>query len=296
MRWDSHIHYYGAEVLEDPAGWGERMGERHWVDLVTRGPQGWVTEEAMLRDMDAVGVEVAYVLGWYWERPEAARRQNEWMADLVRRRGDRFRAAVSLHPGMGDPVVELEASRQWGAVGVGELLPAVQSTRGWEDPFWEAMLTWTAGAGWPVTLHVTEAAGHWYPGRIETPLMELVALFERHPGQKWICAHWGGGLPFYGLNRRVAQALRNVWVDTAASPLLYNAAVWARVRDLLGAEKILAGSDYPLKLRPRLGPQRGWEVLWEQLATAGFSEAERAAVAGGNLRRLLGEAGEADAC
>lgn len=288
-RWDSHVHFYGREVRENPRAWGERLGERHWVDLVTNGPQGWVTEEEMLREMDLLGVEVVYLLGWYWETAEAARRQNEWTAELLRRRGDRFRAAAALHPAMGDPARELEAARQWGAVGVGELLPAVQAAGGWADPFWEGMLEWTEAAGWPVTLHVTEAAGHWYPGRIETPLMELVELFERHPRQKWICAHWGGGLPFYTLNRRVKRALANVWLDTAASPLLYGPEVWARVRDLVGAEKILAGSDFPLKLRPRQSAAVGWGVLWDQLERAGFREEERGAISGANLRGLLGD-------
>jgi len=285
---DAHVHGYPKEVSVDSAAWARRHGERHWGRLVSEGPQGWADAEAMIAAMDDLGISKVWLQGWYWETAEAARRQNEWHAEWLDRYPDRFLASCALHPGMGDPVAALEDARAWGACGVGELLPQVQSRHGWEDPFWHEMLTWTQGQGWPVLLHVTEEAGHVYPGRVETPLMDLVELFETYAEQRWICAHWGGGLPFYSLNWRVHNALRNVWVDTAAGPLLYNSTIWPTVRDLLGAGKILAGSDFPLRLRPSRPAEEGWRSLWRQLEKAPFSRTEKTAVAGGNLRDLLG--------
>ena len=45
---------------------------------------------------------------------------------------------------------------------------------------------------------------------------------------------------------RVAEALENVYFDTAASPSLYGPEGDPVVARLVGVEKILLGSDYPL--------------------------------------------------
>ena len=47
------------------------------------------------------------------------------------------------------------------------------------------------------------------------------------------------------------QDLQNVYYDTAASPLLYDQRVYRAVADCVGAERILFGSDYPLRVFPR---------------------------------------------
>jgi predicted TIM-barrel fold metal-dependent hydrolase len=63
--------------------------------------------------------------------------------------------------------------------------------------------------------------------------------------------------------------------------------VFRRVVDLIGAERILFGTDYPLLCYPRQTrtPEFGRQVA--DVAAAGLNEAERAAILGGNLLRLL---------
>ena len=118
--------------------------------------------------------------------------------------------------------------------------------------------------------------------------MEVMDLFERHAEQKWICAHWGGGLPLYSLNRRGARALRNVWFDTAASPLLYDARVWTVLANLLGPEKILFGSDFPLILYPRRETEPSWAGLLAEFRDSGLSPAALRAIGRENLRGIMG--------
>ena len=258
---DGHVHCYPANVIADPAGWGTERGERHWVDLVTKGPQGWADPEGLLRTMDAEGVERVVLQGWYWQNPATVLEQNRWHAEWVERFPDRFWAVASFHPDLPDPVAELERARKWGARGIGEILPQVQSTEAWGHPCWEAILSWTRSAGWPVCVHITEPVGHDYPGRFPTSLEETVNVLEKWPAQHWVLAHWGGGIPFFALNRRVAQALQNVWFDTAASPLLYHPKVWRIVNELVGSDRILFGSDFPLRLYPRRDRLPGWTSL-----------------------------------
>jgi predicted TIM-barrel fold metal-dependent hydrolase len=272
--WDAHVHCYPREVIDDPEGWARRMKEPHWGHLVRTGPQGWADPEAFIRIMDRDGIEKVLLQAWYWENPDSALRQNEWHAEWINRYPGRFMASACMHPDMKDPIGELEAARQWGACAVGETLPQVQCADGWAHPGWRAIIEWTTAAAWPVCLHVTEPAGHDYPGRVETPLMELVEVFEAHPGQKWICAHWGGGLPFFMQNRRVRKALGNTWFDSAAGPLLYDRGIWGTVVDLVGPEKVLFGSDFPLLLHPGkpLWPPGTCKGCWGAIRPAdGFS-------------------------
>lgn len=285
--WDAHVHCYPADAVNDPAAWAEQQQEPHWRRLVTTGPQGWADVDTLLRTMDRDGIERVLLQGWYWENPDTARLQNQWHAEWIRAHPDRLLAFAAVHPAWKDPLAELEAARSWGACGVGECLPQVQSPTGWNDPGWSRILEWTTDAGWPVCLHVTEPVGHEYPGRISTPLDELVAVMERYERQKWILAHWGGGLPFFALNKRVRRLLPNIWFDTAASPLLYDARVWLVVCHLVGPDRILFGSDFPLLLYPRHQQVPGWSGLLDELAESGLRADELAAIRGRNLRKLL---------
>jgi predicted TIM-barrel fold metal-dependent hydrolase len=285
---DAHVHCYPAEVISDPVAWARRHREPHWGTLVSDGPQGWADPESLVRQMDADGIETVLLQAWYWENPDTARLQNEWHAEWIARYPDRLLACAAVHPDLPDPVAVLEEAAGWGACAVGECLPQIQTRAGWEHPAWEEILSVTSRTGWPVCLHVTEPVGHRYPGRVETSLMELIARFEQFPEQRWLCAHWGGGLPFHALNRRVGRALRNVWFDTAASPLLYDRRVWRTVCDLVGAEKVLFGSDFPLRLYPRVETHPVWSGLLTEFHQSGLPFAERRIIAGENLRALLG--------
>ena len=72
---------------------------------------------------------------------------------------------------------------------------------------------------------------------------------------------------------------RHVFIDTMGfAPALIRASV-----DLLGAENVIAGSDWPIVNDGPIQP-----ILTRALASAGLSEAESRAVAAGNSARLLG--------
>lgn len=285
--WDSHVHCYPADVIADPQAWARARGEAHWAHLVSAGPQGWADPDDLLRTMDREGVEKVLLQAWYWENPDTIRLQNQWHAGWRAAHPDRFLACAGIHPEMDQPVAELERAAEWGACAVGECLPQVQTSDGWTHPAWEAILHWTTAQQWPLFLHLTEPVGHLYPGRVETSLLETVQLFETYPDQKWVCAHWGGGLPFYTLNRRVGRAMRNVWVDTAASPLLYGPRVWSVVAGLLGADRLLFGSDFPLRLYPRLDSDPGWRRLLREVEASGLSTDEQERLYRENLTALL---------
>jgi len=101
---------------------------------------------------------------------------------------------------------------------------------------------------------------------------------------KLICAHWGGGLPFYELMPEVRQACANVYYDSAASPFLYRPEVFSAVVRLVGSRRVLFATDYPLLRQKR---------VLDYLAESGLAGRELDDILGNNAAQLLGLGGEA---
>ena len=133
--------------------------------------------------------------------------------------------------------------------------------------------------GMPLLLHTSEPVGHTYPGKGVVTPDTLYPFITRHPEIKIVLAHWGGGLPFYALMPEVKQACANVYFDSAASPFLYNPEIYRLAAQVVGAERILFGSDNPL-----MPPRRPLA----EIKALGLPPATQALITGGNAARLLG--------
>jgi predicted TIM-barrel fold metal-dependent hydrolase len=131
----------------------------------------------------------------------------------------------------------------------------------------------------PVLFHTNEPVGHAYPGKTPVQPSEIYELLKRYPSNKIVLGHWGGGLFFYSLMKKeVGDVLRNVWFDTAASPFLYHPQIYRVASEVLGSEKILFGSDYPL-----INPKR----YFEEMELAGLSRESVREICGENAANLL---------
>ncbi len=290
---DAHTHVFPNELGKDPRAWAEAHGEPYWADLVAPhsrpGIQDWADPRDMLAAMDAQGVQRAVLLGWYWQNEDTCRWHNQTIARWVAQAPDRFIGFASILPNA-NTRGQLEAAHDLGLRGVGELHIGVQNFHA-QSPAWRTLADWCTEHHWPVNLHVTEAAGHTHPGSTPpTPLQEFIRLAQSAPELKLILAHWGGGLPFFESSPGIRKSLRNVYYDCAASPLLYETAIFRRIADLVGHEKMLFGSDFPLRLYPARQKRAGYsEFLQDIRENSGLDQAELQALLGGNLRRLLGE-------
>ncbi len=291
---DAHTHAYPPEIFSDPAGWARARGEHHWAELAgpradgKRSLQGFADRGAMLRAMDAAEVERCVLLGWYWERHETCVWHNAVMAEWLRASPDRFSAFASVQPLSGAEALEdLRRTRDAGFCGVGEVFPAAQGFA-MDEPGWEKVLAWAEKEKIPVNLHVPEPAGRDYPGYVASSLRDYQKLARTHPRVNFIFAHWAGLLPLLALNPSVRTDLRNVYYDTAASPLLYDPEVYRRVADAVGAERILFGSDYPLRVFPREQREPDFARPLAEVQKSGLTRKELALVLGGNARKLLG--------
>jgi predicted TIM-barrel fold metal-dependent hydrolase len=246
-----------------------------------RPVQSLPTVEGLLAAMDAAGIARAVLLGWYWERPETCVWQNRFYAQCVRAHPDRLAAFATVNPIAGHwrTLEEMHRARDEGLIGLGELSPHSQGFSV-DDPVFHEVLTLAGDWRIPVNLHVTDPDSRPYPGRIETPAEDFVRLAQAFPQTTFVLAHWGGMLPLR--DARFAE-LKNVYYDTAASPLMYDAGVWPRTLAALGAERVLFGSDYPLNLYPRVSVAAEMTRFVAEARDGGAGDG----VLGGNVARLL---------
>jgi uncharacterized protein len=225
---DCHVHYYPSEVSGDPASFARAHGEPRWESVVSpaggKGLQAWADETRMLADMDAAGVDEAWLQGWYWQHPHTCELQQRWYAELLSRHPKRLHAFTPVAPGsQAETQALLQCAEDQGFSGIGEVHPAAQGFE-LDDPWWLDIANWAQERGWPILIHVTEPVGRHYEPRWETPTRALQQFIERFPDLRIILAHVGGLLGFHENNPYIRKRWRNVFYDTAALPLMYDLA------------------------------------------------------------------------
>jgi len=289
---DAHTHCYPEEVASDPHAWANARGEAHWLELVA--PEGktslqdWSDVDTMLADMDAAGVERAILLAWYWEHFETCVEQNRWHEHWVKSAPERFSAFASIHAGAGRVALdELKRAHEAGFVGVGEVHLGVQGVD-MRDPHWLEIVNYACEHGLPINFHVTEMVGRTHAGRVATPYEDFQWLAQEFPDLKIILAHWGGLLPYYELNPHVKKIFKNVTYDTAAGPLLYDMKIWQNILDIVGKEKILFGSDYPLRLYPGKQKRADFARYLDAVRELELEPSAYESIMQGNAKRLMG--------
>lgn len=284
---DAHVHLFDHRAAKNPADWAIAHKEPHWGQLVCNGPQGWADTEQLLSQMDTDGVDWVVLTGWYWQSTASAIAENSLHASAEKNYPKRFRRFASLVPDTDGDFLR-QAKQLWddGVAGFGEFLPQVQGFA-LHDVYWREFSKWASEVGAPLLFHVTEPAGHRYHGRVDTPFMDILDYLEAFPDLKVILAHWGGGLPLFSLNRRVKKAMRNVWVDTAASPLLYDPMVWNHFPKFFDPTHILYGSDFPLKLYPGRKNQPNFKDILVEIQNSGLSAEQVSGILGRNLANLI---------
>lgn len=288
MKIDAHVHFAPPELAarldqftrEEPY-WGLLMGPG--------SPQGWASAERMIEDMDAAGIDKVVVMGQYRRRHEGCVEANDEALAHVRRYPDRVAAFAMVQPKAGRAALdELARCVDGGMRGVGELGPYGQGYR-LDDRDFLALVEACIERDLPINLHTNEEVGRYYAGKATTPLRHIYRLAERYPELKLILAHWGGGLLFYEMMPAAQKALRNVWYDTAASPLLFpTERIFPAALAAVDHRKLLYASDYPLRLYPRRQTEPDFRPFLAEIDALGLAEDARADILGLNAARLLG--------
>ncbi len=239
---DAHTHIFPPEVIANRARFLE--GEPAFAAIYADPAAPMVDGPGLIRAMDEGSVDISWALSFPWVKEENSRRHNDYLARAVAESRGRLRGLACVHPPAGWALAEAERSLSLGLSGLGELaFYGGDLDLGSLAP----LCGLCAEAERPLLLHTNEPVGHRYPGKAPMTLAALYALIKAHPRTRLVLAHMAGGLFFYALlKKEVAAALANVWIDTAAAPFLYKPRAYGLAVELLGAEKMFLGSDYPL--------------------------------------------------
>jgi predicted TIM-barrel fold metal-dependent hydrolase len=262
---------------------------------------------------------------------EFARIANEGLAELVREHPERFAGFAACVPlnDVDAAIEEVDyAVDELGAVGV-QIYTHVDGHPMDEDRF-EPFYAKMAETGGLIQVHPCRNSSWadypvesrsryeiWWTFGWEYDLSAFMArivfsgVLERHPGLKFLIHHGGSMVPHFAgrvgpgwdqlgartpddqredvagppLSRRPIDYFKMFYADTA----MFGAAHALRCTiDFFGIDHVLFGSDSPFD--PEKGP--GYiRATIENLHTLELSDAERADIFEGNLRRLLGPAG-----
>jgi predicted TIM-barrel fold metal-dependent hydrolase len=282
MTVDFHTHIFPPQIKRKRQDYVER--DPCFAILYTNPQAKIATADELIAAMDKDGVDSSVVLNIGWTTHELCVETNDYIIDAVSRYPKRLVGFCAVQPqSTKAAIAEIERCTKAGIKGVGEIRPDLQlfdlADEMVMNPFVEALM-----ANKLILLtHASEPVGHEYQGKGGLTPDMLYSFITSYPELTIVCAHWGGGLPFYNLMPEVKKAMKNVYFDTAASPFLYTPDIYGQVVRLAGADKILFGSDYPLM------PQRR---ILDEIEALELPEETKNLMLSGNALRLLGAQGQ----
>ena len=281
MRIDVHTHIFPPEIVRER----ERFFDADpSFRLLYGSPKARLADaETLLEAMDRYGIERSMVFGFPWLDGELAARHNDYVLESASGSAQRLIPLGCMNPLAAGSPEEAERCFKAGVRGLGELAVYGPCGPGEALEGYRPLVDCCRSHGGILLVHANEPVGHPYPGKTALGVDFYYDLARMSAGIPLVLAHWGGGLCFYELLKKEArEVLANVYYDTAASPFLYRPDIYRYATDMLGAGKILFGSDFPL-----LPPGR----YFEEMKAAGLDAEETDAIGGGNAGRLFSRLG-----
>jgi len=275
---DFHTHVFPPQIKKNR---GQYIDRDPCFAILYSNPEAEIaTAEELIAEMDKTGIDISVILNIGWTTHELCVETNDYIIDAVSRYPKRLVGFGAVQPqSTKAAVAEIERCAGAGLRGIGEIRPDLQLFDFADEtvmtPFVEALQQHNL----ILLTHASEPVGHSYPGKGGITPDVLYPFITSYPDLTIVCAHWGGGLPFYSLMPEVKEAMKNVYFDTAASPFLYSPDVYSQGIRLAGADKILFGSDYPL-----LPPRR----LLEEIKALDMNRETKDLMLSCNALRLLG--------
>ena len=271
--------------------------------------------EQRLADMDAMGVDLQVVSPapnqyYYWADPELARDVvqtiNEHIAEQVGRHPDRLLGMGSValqHPELSIEQLD-HAIGHLGLKGVevsslvsGEELGSAKFERFWARVEQLGCVVFLHPLG---TTTGERTKPFYLSNHLGQPLEHTIALshlifggvLDRYPGVKLFAGHGGGYLASYigradhawhvrpdarTCLKPPSEYLRKIWFDT----IVYRPEALRHLAHETGVSQLIVGTDYPYDMAH-------YEMHALLDAVTEFSDADRAAILGGNACKLLG--------
>jgi predicted TIM-barrel fold metal-dependent hydrolase len=274
---DFHTHIFPPWLKEDR---DEYMKRDACFSLLYSQPKARLaTAEELVAAMDEAGIDLSITLNIGWVNHELCVKTNDYILDSVSRYPGRLIGFCAIQPRAEDTAIaEMERCARAGAKGIGELRSDVQAFDLTDSRTMKPVVDAALKHDLVLLTHSSEPVGHEYSGKGGITPDILYSFITAFPEVRLVCAHWGGGLPFYALMPEVGGALANVFFDTAATVFLYKPEVFPQVSQMIGSDKILFGTDYPLMDQNR---------VLAQVQSARLPEEDKARILGTNAQEVL---------
>lgn len=274
---DFHTHIFPKSVREKrEACFSDEPGfELLYKSLSSK----LVGVDDLIRSMDEHHVDISVIFGFPWKNPDRIKSHNDYIMNAVARFPRRLVGFCCFDAGYEESALETERCFVGGLSGVGELAFYTSEINEIAIKQLRPVMEICRDNNAPVLIHTNEPVGHSYPGKTPNSLTGIYNLVKAFPENKIVLAHWGGGLFFFNLlKKEVKEVTKNVYLDTAATPFLYDPQIYRFAQKLAGLEKILFGSDFPL-----IEPGR----YFKEIKEAELSDEEIKGICGENAARLL---------
>ncbi len=275
---DFHTHVFPPGIKKNRSKYID--SDPCFAILYSKKDAKLATADELIASMDKDGVDISVIVNTGWTTHELCVETNDYILESIARYPKRLVGFCAIQPNSYEAALaEIERCAQAGIRGVGEMRPDIQLFDLSDETFMTPLVEVMTKYRLILLTHASEPVGHNYPGKGGVTPETLYPFITSFPDLPVVCAHWGGGLPFYALMPEVKQAMGNVLFDTAASPFLYSPQVYNQVVQLVGGDKVLFGSDYPLLAQSR---------LLNEIHALNLPEETKSLILSGNARRLLG--------
>lgn len=233
----------------------------------------------IVASMDEHGVDVSVIFGFPWNNSDTFKKHNDYIMEAVAQYPARLKGLCCFDPLNKEAAAETERCLKGGLSGVGEIAFYQTGIDEMHRKILEPVMEICRRNNLPILIHTNEPVGHMYPGKTDITPAQIYSLVKEFPENKIVLSHWGGGIFFFNLlKQEVKKTLNNVYFDTAASPFLYDPEIYRIAVQIVGKEKILFGSDFPL-----IKPAR----YVEELSKSGLPNKDVEYICGTNAARLL---------
>jgi uncharacterized protein len=273
---DFHTHIFPPKIIQN---------RQRYIDsdplfaLLYSNPKAKLASaEDLISSMDGHGINRSVILNIDWQDSETCHETNDYIMESVVRYPSRLTGFCMVKLNFPEfAIPEIKRCIQGGCKGIGELRPEVSLLS--NPSALKTIMNIIVESNLILLTHTSEPVGHLYSGKGNITPETLYPFIKTFPDLKMVCSHWGGGLPFYALMPEVKNTLKNVFFDSAASPFLYRPEIYHQVVTLVGLEKVIFGTDFPL-----LSPER----LLKEVHASDLSGEERDRFLSQNAKILLG--------
>ena len=251
---DFHTHIFPPAIRENREAY---FPSEPAFKLLYDNPGAKLIGAAEIVDtMDQEGVDKSVVFGFPWQNSQTVSKHNDYILEAVARYPARLIGLCCLDPFSRGAVAETERCLNAGIAGLGELAFYQSGIETNALDQLAPLMAICRDKDCLSLIHTNEPVGHMYPGKTPNTLRQIYDLIHKFP----------------------QESFQNVYFDTAASPFLYNPEIYRLAKEVIGIDKILFGSDFPL-----LKPTR----YFQELNSSGLSKSEIEAICGLNAANLL---------